>query len=310
VPIFDLFHKRQRALRGEVPDVYTYASLPVPLRVQIVHIWHDVLGTGSEFRPGPVLHAYDTIVNVLRRELGVFCLPGARTHDLPSEELVKYFLEEPDVEQALSAVELTFCFIDVEAREWDYLQRHDASARADAAIDELNGRFLEHGVGYQFVDRKLIRIDSELVHSEVVKPALRLLSKPMYAGAQQEFLKAHEHYRHGNAKEALNECLKAFESAMKAICSARGWAHKPGATSKELIHLCLEKELVPRFWETHYASLRQLLESSVPTGRNKLSGHGQGAQPTEVPPYVVAYMLHMTASAIVFLADAESAMAS
>ena len=36
-----------------------------------------------------------------------------------------------------------------------------------------------------------------------------------------------------------------------------------------------------------------------------LSGHGQGATPTTVPDHLVAYMLHTTASAIVFLAEAE-----
>ena len=36
--IFDLFSKRQRRARGEVPDVYVYDKLPQELRVQIVHI--------------------------------------------------------------------------------------------------------------------------------------------------------------------------------------------------------------------------------------------------------------------------------
>lgn len=35
---FDLYSKRQKELRGEVPDVYTYESIPQPLKVQIVHI--------------------------------------------------------------------------------------------------------------------------------------------------------------------------------------------------------------------------------------------------------------------------------
>jgi hypothetical protein len=46
----------------------------------------------------------------------------------------------------------------------------------------------------------------------------------------------------------------------------------------------------------------------VPTGRNKLSGHGQGSTPKDVPDHLAAYMLHMTASAIVFLAEAEAAL--
>jgi hypothetical protein len=48
-----------------------------------------------------------------------------------------------------------------------------------------------------------------------------------------------------------------------------------------------------------------MLESSIPTGRNKLSGHGQGTESTTIPNYLVAYMLHMTASTLVFLTTAE-----
>ena len=171
--------------------------------------------------------------------------------------------------------------------------------------EELNDRFKEHGVGYQFANGKIIRTDSELIHSEVVKPALMLLNQKHYAGAQAEFLKAHEHYRKGNAKEALSECLKAFESVMKAICDKRGWQYSANATARPLIQTCFDNGLIPPFWESHYSSLRNLLESGVPTGRNKVSGHGQGTTPTTVPDHLVAYMLHMTASAIVFLAEAE-----
>jgi hypothetical protein len=48
-----------------------------------------------------------------------------------------------------------------------------------------------------------------------------------------------------------------------------------------------------------------MLESSVPTVRNRLGGHGQGTEVVKVPSHVVAYALHMTASTIVFLADAN-----
>lgn len=36
--MFDLFSKRQKRLRGEVPDVFVYDKVPPGLRVQIVHI--------------------------------------------------------------------------------------------------------------------------------------------------------------------------------------------------------------------------------------------------------------------------------
>lgn len=240
----------------------------------------------------------------------MFRLPGTRDYGNRDyiEELANFFLREENVERALDAVELSFRVIENLTRRWDYLRRQDADEIADAAIEELNGRFKEHGVGYQFSDGEVIRVDSELVHSEVVKPALRLLNNKQYAGVQQEFLKAHEHYRHGNAKEALNECLKALESLMKAICDKRGWTYSGNATAKNLIQACFDNGLIPSFWQQNFASLRSLLESSVPSGRNKLGGHGQGATTTIVPDHLVAYMLHMTASTVVFLGEAEAAL--
>ena len=95
---------------------------------------------------------------------------------------------------------------------------------------------------------------------------------------------------------------------MKAICDSRGWKYKAGASAKDLIQVCLDNDLVPAFWQQHFTSLRQELESSVPTGRNKLGGHGQGMVPVEVPVYLASYMLHMTASSIVFLEEADAAI--
>lgn len=309
--IIDLFSKRQKRLRGDVPDVYTYDDIPNPLRVQIVHIWTDTLGNGNQWYEGQVRHAYELIVNTLCREYGVFKLPGAKDYGDREyiNELANFFLQTDDVEKALDTIELSFRIIDRSTREWSYLNRHSASEIADKAISELNGRFKEHGVGFQFIDGEIIRVDSELIHSEAVKPALRLLNNKNYSGAQQEFLSAYEHYRHNKNKEALNDCLKSFESTMKAICDKRKWQYQPNATAKTLIQICFDNDLVPSFWQQQLSSLRSMLESSIPTGRNKLSGHGQGSSPAVVPDYLTAYMLHMTASTLVFLVTAEEELA-
>lgn len=309
--IFDLFSKRQKKLRGDMPDVYVYDNLPQPLRVQIIHIWTDTLGNGGQYMDGQVRNAYEFIVSTLCREYGLFKLPGARDYGDREyiAELANFFLQVEDTEKALDAIELSFKAIDRLTRRWDYLHRHNGDELANQAINELNNRFKEHGVGFQYVDGEIVRVDSELIHSEAVKPALRLLNSHDYEGAQQEFLGAYEHYRHGKYKESLNDCLKAFESTMKAICDKRKWIYPPNSTAKALIQVCLDKGLVPSFWQQQMSSLRSMLESGIPTGRNKLSGHGQGSTPTVVPGYLVAYMLHMTASTLVFLTTAEKELA-
>ena len=308
--IRDIFSKRQKTNRGEIPDVYTYDNLPQPLRTQIVHIWFDALGDHDDLR-SPFVRtawAYDLIVKTLCREYGVFRLPLPKDVAQDDEQLmlVNYLLTAKDIEHALDAIELSFQVIDEHVRAYDYRKSWDGDALANHAIAELNQRFKEHGVGYEYTNGQIVRVDSQLLHAEVVKPALQLLKDKQYAGAQQEFLKAHEHYRLGNSKESLNECLKAFESVMKSICDKRKWAYDKKATAKDLIQICLDKGLIPTFWQSYYASLRSLLESGVPTGRNNLGGHGQGSTAIDVPNHLVAYMLHMTAAAIVFLAQAES----
>jgi hypothetical protein len=310
--IFDLFSKRQKRLRGEVPDVYSYDVIPQPLRVQIVHIWLDTLGNQQQCQSSlfGTENAYKFIVDTLCREYGLFHLGASTGYGRRDYlgELVNFMLQQEDHEQILDAVELSFQLINGFTRRFEFLHRENASKLADNAIGELNSRFLEHGVGYRIEEDEVIRVDSELLHAEAVKPALALLRAPEYAGAQAEFLKAHEHYRHGRAKEALTECLKALESVMKSVCAKRKWPHDAGATSKALIQVLFDNNLVPLFWQQHFSALRATLESGVPTARNRLGGHGQGTEVVDVPTYLVAYVLHQTASAIVFLVEAEKAL--
>lgn len=307
--IFNLFHKRQRQLRGEQPDVYVYDKLPHELRVQIVHIWTDVLGGATVHNSsGEIYKLYEFMLKIMRKELGVFQLPHTSRHDSVITEWINGFLAQEDPEIALSMVELSGRGIEKFASKHGYRYLHDSEEIARSAIEELNGRFQEHGIGYQFTDGKIIRVDSELIHAEVIKPALSLLRSAEFAGAQAEFLKAHEKYRHGDTKGALSECLNALESVIQVVCDKRSWAYDAKATSKTLISVLFEKNLIPDYWQSHFSGLRTTLESGVPTARNKDSGHGQGSEIKTVPAHLAGYVLHQTAAAIVFLVEAERAL--
>lgn len=279
--ILNIYSKRQKKLRGEVPDVYDYETIPESLRIQVVHIWQDTLGNPEQYREHyfEVFHGYKFIVEALCREYGVFILPGGKDYGRRDylSELINFLLQEQDIERVLDAIELSFKFIDDFTRSYNYLNRTNASEYADKAMVELNARFQEHGIGFQIIDGEIIRIDSMILHSEVVKPALTLLHEPEYKGAQAEFLRAHEHYRHGNSKEVLAECLKAMESVMKSICDKRRWKYQPNATCSSLIQICIDNNLIPVFWTQHFSALRSTLESGIPVARNKLGGHGQGS---------------------------------
>lgn len=297
--IYETYSKRlkKRERAGEA-DVYQYDDLPEPLRTQIVHIWVAAIG------PHPDMWKF--IHDTLAREMGVFHLWGdGRATDFGA---CKQFLLGAPTLQALDIIELSFYVVrDIrEATESSYWSSLKQSP--EDAIDELNHRFREHGVGYQFVEGHIVRVDSQYVHAEVVKPAISLLNTAGFEGASDEFLKAHEHYRKGRLGEAMSDALKAFESIMKAICERNGWGYRESDTAKPLINTILDNGLVPKYMETHLAGLRNTLEAGLPTVRNKNSGHGQGLLARKVPDYFAGYALHLAATNIVFLVEAHEAL--
>ena len=301
--IHDLFSKRQKLVRGEAPDVYQYIDIPRELRVQAVYIMDDALGSD------PYSHhreqTLELIEKTLRREYGWLSLGSRREN--PYADFVNFLLTTKDYEKALDAIEIAFRVIDTVVRGDPYhFTQAGAQISPDDALNELNHRFHEHGVGYQFESGQIIRMDSQYIHSEVVKPVLDMLSGPLYKGANQEFLNAHEHYRNKRYKECLSECLKALESCMKSICMERKWPYDDNDTASRLIQILLDQELAPSFMQAHFTSLKSTLEAGVPTIRNKRSGHGQGPEEVIVPESLAAYALHLTASNILFLARANN----
>jgi hypothetical protein len=308
MPIVDLFSKREKQKRGEVPDVFQYDELPQVFRVQVLHILRDAYGE-STYPNSSVMKVFKELHEVLCREYGVFSLSQESENGMYDTAVYNFFLHCEDYEKTLDVIELSFRILDKVGRISDYFISAQPRLNPDQAIQELNGRFLEHGIGYQYESGEIIRVDSKFVHAEVVKPTLKVLGDIQYAGANEEFLNAHDHYRHGRYKECINECLKSFESTMKGICKKRSWQYTDTDTAKNLIERCLQKGLIPTYLQAHFTSLRASLESGVPTIRNKLSGHGQGGQPVDVPQYFAAYMLNLTATTILFLTEAEMNLA-
>ena len=304
--IFETFSKRQKRHRGDVPDVYVYEEISKSLRVQIVHIIRDTIGRDDSYGDSSSSDAYAYIHKSLCKEYGVFTLKEyARSDD---EAVLDYLLNCNSYERCLDIVEICFRIIENHvAHNYDHYKRVTSSTQEPIdAVNELNSRFKESGVGYQFESGELIRIDSQFIHAETVKPVLHLLSSDKaYRGTNDEFLSAHDHYRHKRYKECLNDCLKSFESLMKAIHEKHSWSYNQNDTAKKLINSCLSNNLVPDYLQSQFSSMRMLLESGIPTVRNKEGGHGQGSDVTTVPDYLASYTLHLTATNLLFLANCE-----
>ncbi len=309
MPIADIFSKRQKRLRGELVDVFQYIELPRPFRVQVLQIIEETLGSPATSN-SPVVAPYVQVAQILCREYGVKSLTISSKPRDAHPDTMDFIEGQTNIERVLDGIEL-FCRC-IENRDnifQDLLTYYSDKMQPVDAINELNARFLEHSIGFQYQSGEIIRIDSKLLHSQVVKPTLKLLNNPYYTGPNDEYLTAHEHYRKGEYKECLVDCLKAFESTMKAICDKRQWAYnKTSDTAKNLINICFQNNLIPGYLQAHYAALRTSLESGIPTVRNKNAGHGQGATPTTIPQYLASYLVHLTATTILMLIEAEQAL--
>ena len=302
--VWEKFSRRQKRLRGELSDVFVYDNLPKALRAQICHLLARCLG--DEFGPYQANPAYIGLRQRIAEELGRFSIG----HQVQNSQaaMFEFLTNEASDEQALDIVDLIFSSLRQYRGNSQWALLYEPKESVESAIATLNQRFLEHQVGYTFVDGvtpQLIRRDNEHLHKEAVFPALKLLHEQGFEGANDEYRSAHEHYRKGNYKECLNDCLKAFESTLKTICARKKWPFDPAKdTAAQLIDISVSNGLFPSFMTTHFGAIKSLLSSGVPTVRNKMGGHGQGVTAVAVPPYFAEFLLNETAACIVFAVKA------
>ena len=310
--VFDLFSYRNRAAEGERPDVFVYDKLSQELRVQIVGIMRDALGrcyVGSAYEVGTQIannEAWEYIHDTVAREHGVFKLADGIETD---ERCTNFLLTCDSVDRVLDLVEISFFYINRVAPNFSGGKRREAGIKVTAsqASDELNKRFRRAGVGYQFEEGKIFRVDSELIHSDVVQPALRYLHQRGFEGPRDEFIRAHKHYRAGELQDAVTDANNAFESTLKTICDQRHWPYSKGARVSDLLKIVRANGLLPSYLDASFDQLTATLRSGLPEVRNEEGAHGQGATPRETPNYVAAYALHLAAANILFLAEAHKA---
>ncbi|MDE0712561.1 MAG: hypothetical protein OXH60_10565 [Rhodospirillales bacterium] len=306
--VIDLFSHQKQVAEGGTPDVFTYDSLPERLLVQVIHIWKDAIGPyyqaqGYELEEPPHNNVgWQYIHDTIAREHGVFQLGRI---DRIDERCQTYLRKSPSVDASLDLIEMSFRYVDRHVRQCSQYEREDLgiAVTADAAIEELNERFRRAGVGYRFEGGMLIRVDSELVHSEVVLPALHFLQHKGFEGPRGEFLKAHAHFRAGETKAAVIEANNAFESTLKTICDQRGWSYPERPRASDLLKVVREKGLLPNYLDQSFDQLTATLKSGLPKVRGEEGGHGQGSIARPTPQYVAAYALHLAAAQILFLAE-------
>jgi hypothetical protein len=313
---YEPYHVRlKQDARDGTPEVFGYDEIPRATAEQICQILErSIDGFGQKSRRSYAytdgrVTPYDvwkTIYETVAFEIGF-------SNTEPTEGYKRgLFIRIKDgwpKEERLSAMEIAFRTIEsAENFIESYRGEHGAGLKANEAIGQLNIRLRRGDVGYAFVDGKIIRVDSELLHSEAVEPALHLLHDAGFADAEREFLEAHRVYRQDpDKKQALVSANNAYESTMKHICDERSWSYPSGASASDLVQIMIDNQLVDKWSEQQLNAVKNMLDSSINTVRNKKAGHGPTPNSDPVPEYLVRYGLNMAASNIVMLVEAHNA---
>lgn len=294
--IYDTYSRRKRLAEKGEPDVFVYASVPDTLRGQVQIILKGAIGKYNN-------NGWHFIRKLLCRELGKITLSGQED---PLSDCLIYLNNQSKVDHWLDLVEICCVFVDRGLREAleSRLREFGIEQKAEDAIGELNERFRRAAFGYRYEAGKIIRVDNELLHAEVVKPALHFLADDRFTGPREEFLSAHAHYRAGEYKDAITDANNAFESTMKAICDLKGWEYPAGGSASHLLKVIRDNKLLPDYLDQSFDQLAATLKSGLPQVRNEEGSHGQGAEPKQTPGYIAGYALHLAAAKIVLLFEA------
>jgi hypothetical protein len=205
--------------------------------VQVFNLVRGALGRRIEYSDYDAEPIYQFISESVAHEHGRRRLASSSRYY--ENDVLECITAEREILVWLDCVELSFRCVERFRGEFDDHRRAMAEITIPAAdaVNELNERFRRSGFGYRYENGAILRIDNELTHQLITRPALGLLADPRFKGADEEFRAAHEHYKAGEYKDCAVDALNALESTMKVICDQKAWSYPQGARSSDLLKI-------------------------------------------------------------------------
>ncbi|SDI14408.1 STM4504/CBY_0614 family protein [Proteiniclasticum ruminis] len=290
--MFELYSIRNS--KENLNDFYEYDNFSNKIRTQIFLILDEYLFS-SKYKLN------DYISRIYEKESGEIIF----SRKFNDTSVFEDFIYACSSEELIDFIDVICYFIwnscDLVEYEDEY---HHIEWTKDKIVSELNHKFKQSHMGYEIIEDKVVRVDNELLHLTVTKPALHFLKEKDFKGAEEEIFKAFSYYTDGDYENTVLFSMKAFESTMKTICFNKGYASEvEKKTAKELINIVLTEGYVPEYLRTHLSGLRSTLESGLPPLRNNNGGHGQGDSIRVVSSELASYAFHLACTNILFLAN-------
>lgn len=296
VGVTDLFSKRNKTL----PDVFVAKPIPQKFRNQVYQILSSSWLDFSHYRGE---HLSDKISDILCREHGLFTIyPPERKRKqnaTTTDDIAQCVIHHKDTDLFLDLIELVFKRMHTSSEFAEF--EMDVDQGRSSATRELNHRFRENGLGYEFDvgSMRLLSKDNEFVHQEAVRPTLELLSDSKFSTANKEYLEAFSDFKDGKFGDCVTKCCAAFESVMKIVCNEKGWQYdEQKATAGPLVSTIIQQCDLPNFLDQPLMIIATL--------RNRVStAHGAGNSQRVVDETLARYALNVTASSIMLVVQAS-----
>ena len=251
----------------------------------------------------PVLSQVGNLLNLLRYEIkkckGIISI----NDEDPVEISINSWLRDCSVIDFLRTIEISLSILN---GDLGHIKKYlpDCQERLKETAQEINDIFDIAKIGYQIVENRIVRRDSEYLHRETTKKAVSLLKNNSFEGPLEEFEKALSKYSQGDYSGAIYEANKAYESTMKSILTELNISFEEKYAAARLVGLLYENQLLSPIMQSFNSNLNETLKSllkTLPTLRNNMGGHGQGKDPKNVSKSYAEFALHICGSFIVFL---------
>jgi AbiJ N-terminal domain 4 len=312
---FELYSQRKAKLAGKYPPKQTKTSFSPRLRTALSLTFIDCIGrydSSHNYVRGPyrgnAIWAYfnQTLLEKSDEYYDLRHERGANAF----ERIYSFFHGSSD-EGLIDILDLGVQIIDAavpnlhQQTDGYELNQAGVSLSAAGALAKIDGLLRENGTIYRVVDGKVVISTDDFTHEEAVVPALQALSLAGFANARAEFHAALAHYRKGEFADVLTKANHAFESTMKIISSKMRWSFNENDTAAKLVSLMITNGLCPPMRQSALTGLRTLLESDVPTLRNKTpsAGHGAGTKTPSASGPIATYAIVASAANIRLLIE-------
>jgi hypothetical protein len=277
----DLFGQKEEV---EKKTFLSYDDISTKTRQKVIHAFSE----NVFYWPGgltgyPYTDDYHKIMYEICKYKGIPCTSFFSDD---KKDAINELLLKSSIEDFLRTIEL---FI--------YVRKIDKSPgsqnRLDKTIRDINDIFRIDKIGYEIVNERIIRKDSELLQEQVIKQTISLLYANDFKGPLEEFQEALNHYMLNEYEDTIHKANKAFESTMKSVLTKIKFDFNQKDTASKLIQKLCDNGII-------YPYMQSLFQG-LPTIRNDQGGHGQGLDLKVVNQSYAELSLNLAGSFIIFL---------